>query len=465
MTNEEICALVPDATPDWILSRTGIVTRRYAAADQATSDLAARAAGRALAAAGVTAGEVDYLIVSTSTGDSPQPPTACLVQDLIGARNAACLDINVVCSGFVYGLEIARGLLGVNPGTRALVIGADVYSRCLDYRDRRTSVLLGDGAGAVLVGSVPAPGGFGEICLSSYGDARDLIGVAAGGSRLPASASTVARGQHFFTMRGRDVRDFVLDNIPPLVDKLLSRAGLGLVDVGCFVPHQANGKLIGELARTVRPGRGADGPAWWNGTGTSAARRSRSRWTTRSGPALVAEGDVVLLAGFGGGMAAGVGLVRWSSGSLFGEVLMTVISRIGVVGAGQMGGGFAQVCARGGLDVAVACRDQAGLERARQRIGGSLDALVRKGKMTASEHAETAGRIRYGTGLDGLRDRQFVLEAIPERLPDKLDPVHRTGRRGARSGRHPGVEYLLAAAGPAGQRDSAPGPGHRRALL
>lgn len=99
---------------------------------------------------------------------------------------------------------------------------------------------------------------------------------------------------------------------------------------------------------------------------------------------------------------------------------MTVISRIGVVGAGQMGGGFAQVCARGGLDVAVACRDEAGVERARQRIGRSLDALVRKGKMTASEHAEATGRIRYGTGLDGLRDRQFVLEAIPERLPDKL---------------------------------------------
>lgn len=99
---------------------------------------------------------------------------------------------------------------------------------------------------------------------------------------------------------------------------------------------------------------------------------------------------------------------------------MTVINRIGVVGAGQMGGGFAQVCARGGLDVAVACRDEAGVERARQRIGRSLDALVRKGKMTASEHAEATGRIRYGTGLDGLRDRQFVLEAIPERLPDKL---------------------------------------------
>lgn len=312
VTNEEICALVPDATPDWILSRTGIVTRRYAAADQATSDLAARAAGRALAAAGMAAGDVDYVIVSTSTGDSPQPPTACLVQDLIGARNAACLDVNVVCSGFVYGLELARGLLCVNPGTRALVIGADVYSRCLDYRDRRTSVLLGDGAGAVLVGSVPGPHGFGEIHLSSYGEARSLIGVAAGGSRLPASAATVTAGQHFFTMQGRGVRDFVLDNIPPLVDKLLSRAGLGPAGVGCFVPHQANGRLIGELA--ARCGLG-DVPMArvverYGNLGSASVPVALDD-AVRSG--LIGAGDVVLLAGFGGGMTAGVGLVHWTT--------------------------------------------------------------------------------------------------------------------------------------------------------
>jgi acetoacetyl-CoA synthase len=312
VTNEEICALAPDATPDWILSRTGIVTRRYAAADQATSDLAARAAVRALEAAGVAAGDVDYVLVSTSTGDSPQPPTACLVQDLIGARNAACLDINVVCSGFVYGLEIARGLLTANPGTRALVIGADVYSRCLDYTDRRTCVLLGDGAGAVLAGEVPGPYGLGEIGLSSYGDARELIGVAAGGSRRPASAETVALGQHFFTMRGRDVRDFVLDNIPPLVDKLLSRAGLGPGDIGCFVPHQANGKLIGELAE--RCGLGAVPMARvverYGNLGSASVPVALDD-AVRSG--VITGGDAVLLAGFGGGMAAGVGLVRWSS--------------------------------------------------------------------------------------------------------------------------------------------------------
>jgi 3-oxoacyl-[acyl-carrier-protein] synthase-3 len=311
VTNEEICTLVPDATPDWILSRTDIATRRWADPDEATSDLAARAAVRALAAAGADAAGVDYLIVSTSTGDSPQPPTACLVQDLIGARNAACLDINVVCSGFVYGLEIARGLLALSPGTRALVIGADVYSRCLDFRDRRTSVLLGDGAGAVLAGEVPEPYGLRDIHLSSYGDARELIGVAAGGSRLPASASTVARGQHFFTMQGRGVRDFVLDNIPPLVDKLLSRTGLGPDDVACFVPHQANGALIGELAG--RCGLG----------GTRLARIVEKYGNLGSASVPVAlddavrggavhRGDAVLLAAFGGGMAAGVGLVRWS---------------------------------------------------------------------------------------------------------------------------------------------------------
>ncbi len=311
VTNEEIWALVPDATPEWIVSRTAIVTRRYAGEDEATSDLAARAAAGALEHSGLTAGSVDYLIVSTSTGDSPQPPTACLVQDKIGARNAACLDINVVCSGFVYGLEIARSLVSANPGTHALVVGADVYSRFLDYGDRRTSVLLGDGAGAVLVGEVPEPGGIGEIHLSSYGDARDLIKVEAGGSRRPASAKTVAEGRHYFTMQGRGVRDFVLDNIPLLLDKLLSRAAISPADVDCFIPHQANGRLMSELVgRCGLAGTHTHRIVEKYGNLGSASIPVALDDAVRSG--TIAGGDMVLLAGFGGGMAAGVGLVRWA---------------------------------------------------------------------------------------------------------------------------------------------------------
>lgn len=311
VTNEQICALVQDATPEWIAAKTAILTRRYAAEDEATSDLAAKAAVRALELAGLAAGSIDYLIISTSTGDFPQPPTACLVQDKTSTRNAACFDINAVCSGFVYGLEIARSLMSANPGTRALVVGADVYSRILDYRDRRTSVLLGDGAGAVLVSEVPEPYGILDTYLSSYGHAQDLVRVEAGGSRLPASAKTVAEGRHYFTMQGRDVRDFVLDTVPPLLDKLLSQAGIGHADIDCFIPHQANGVLMHELVtRCGLPRAHTHHIVEKYGNLGSASIPVALDDAVRSGS--IAGGDLVLLAGFGGGMAAGACLIRWA---------------------------------------------------------------------------------------------------------------------------------------------------------
>jgi acetoacetyl-CoA synthase len=294
----------------WIERKTHIRTRRYAAPAEATSDLAAHAATGALASAGMTADDVDYLIVSTSTGDHPQPPTASLVQDAIGARAAACFDINVVCSGFVYALAVARGLVALQPGARALVIGADVYSRILDFEDRRTAVLFGDGAGAAVVGAVPQPYGLIGFELCGRGDAHQLLGVPAGGSRHPASAQTVASGAHLFQMRGREVRDFVAEEVPPAVDRLLRRAGVDAGAVHHFVPHQANGVMIDELAKS---------------TGLTAATTHRTveRYGNTGSASVVVtldeansagslrDGDVVVLAGFGGGMAVGACLLRW----------------------------------------------------------------------------------------------------------------------------------------------------------
>jgi len=311
VTNEHVHALVPDADPEWIARKAGIHTRRWAAPDEATSDLASRAAGQALRAAGLPAGSVDYLLVSTSTADFPQPPTACLVQDKLGARNAACFDVNAVCSGFIYAVEIARAMVVANPGTRALVIGADIYSRFLNFSDRRTAVLLGDGAGAVIVGDVAEPYGIIGAHLSSYGDASDLIRIEAGGSRLPASAKTVAEGRHYFTMQGRGVRDFVFDNVPVLLGKLLASAGITTADVDCFIPHQANGMLIGELA--VRCGlehaHRHQVVSKYGNLG-SASIPVTLHDAIRHG--CVATGDLVLLAGFGGGMTAGACLLRWA---------------------------------------------------------------------------------------------------------------------------------------------------------
>ncbi|MFD5830379.1 3-oxoacyl-ACP synthase III family protein [Lentzea sp. NPDC060358] len=311
VTNSDVAALVKDADPEWIVRKTAIRGRRWAADDQATSDLAAHAARRALEHAGLTADRVDHLVVSTSTGDFPQPPTACLVQHLIGANSAASVDVNAVCAGFVYGLEMARGLVLANPGTHALVIGADLYSRILDFDDRRTAVLLGDGAGAAVVGELPEGDGILGIDLSSHGEAQDLIKVAAGGSRRPTTAQTVAEGGHYFTMNGRGVRDFVMDNVPPALEKLLAKSGLTVEDVDCFVPHQANGVLLDGLVE--RCGLGGAHTARvveeYGNLGSASVPVALDH-AVRSG--AVADGDLLLLAAFGGGMSVGTCLLRWS---------------------------------------------------------------------------------------------------------------------------------------------------------
>ncbi|WP_245848791.1 3-oxoacyl-ACP synthase III family protein [Lentzea kentuckyensis] len=312
VSNEDVHALVPDAPPEWIERKTAILGRRYAADGEATSDLAAAAALRALERAGVGAGRIDYLVLSTSTGDSPQPPTSCVVQQLIGAQSAACFDINVVCAGFVYGLELARSLVAVNPGSLALVVAADLYSRILDYGDRRTSVLLGDGAGAAVVGAVPAGRGIIRSDLSSRGDAQELIKVKAGGSRVPTTVRTVEAGEHFFTMNGRGVRDFVMTNVPPALEKLLAGSGVDASDVDCFVPHQANGVLLDELVSRC-------------GLAHTHTHRVLERYGNIGSASVavalddavesgaVTDGDLVLLAAFGGGMSLGASLVRWSA--------------------------------------------------------------------------------------------------------------------------------------------------------
>ena len=308
-SNEEVAARV-GVTAEWIERKTQIASRRYAAPDEATSDLAARAAEAALEQCGLAAHDVDYLIVATSTGDFPQPPTSYLVQDLIGARRAACLDINVVCSGFVFALAAARGMLAQNPGSIALVIGADLYSRILDFTDRRTAVLFADGAGAAVVGEVPEPYGIVDMDLTSRGAAHGLIRVEAGGSRRPASALTLAEGGHFFRMDGRAVRDFVSEHVPPALARLVERCGLGLDQVGHFVPHQANGVMLDDVVkRAGLAGALTHRTLRTSGNVGSASVPLALDEANRTG--ALADGDLVLLAGFGGGMSIGTALLRW----------------------------------------------------------------------------------------------------------------------------------------------------------
>ena len=310
VTNETVAERA-GVTAEWIERKTHIRTRRYAAPDEATSDLAARAASHALAQSGLPPERIDYLIVSTSTGDHPQPPTSYLVQHALTTYEAACFDINVVCSGFVYALALAQGLLALHPDRYALVVAADIYSRIVDVTDRRTATLFADGAGAVVLGSVPAPYGIIDFGLTSRGDAHRLIRVEAGGSRLPPSEETVATGAHFFRMEGREVRDFVATHVPGALADLARRNGTGLDEITHFVPHQANGVMIQDLversgltnARTHRI------LEKYGNVGSASVPVALDE-ANRGG--LLADGDLVLLAGFGGGMALGTCLLRWA---------------------------------------------------------------------------------------------------------------------------------------------------------
>ncbi|MFD4528623.1 3-oxoacyl-ACP synthase III family protein [Streptomyces sp. NPDC058470] len=304
-------------TDEWIVRKTGIRERRRAAPHEATSDLAVEAAQRALDSAGLTADQLAYVVVATSTPDHPQPATAALVQHRIGARRAAAFDVNAVCSGFVYALKAVEKLLSGATGgepRHGLVIGADIYSRILDYSDRRTAALFGDGAGAAVLGPV-APGlGLRQVSLVSRGDAHQLIRVVAGGSRRPSSPETVMEGGHYFRMDGRGVRDFVQRTLPVEIEALLRRAAVPADAVQHFVPHQANGIMLAELWPELGLHRAALHLTLERYANTGAASVPITlAEMDRAG--LAAPGDLVVLAAFGGGMSLGTALLNWSMGA------------------------------------------------------------------------------------------------------------------------------------------------------
>ncbi|MFI2379148.1 3-oxoacyl-ACP synthase III family protein [Streptomyces sp. NPDC018964] len=308
--NDEVAAAA-GVTDEWIRRKTGIGARRRAKPDEATSDLAVAAGRAAMEDAGITAADLSLIVVATSTPDSPQPPTASVVADGLGAgHGTAAFDVNAVCSGFVFALSTAEHVLRAADSSYALVIGADVYSRILDPTDRRTAILFGDGAGAVVLGPARPERGLLASRLAGFGADRDLIEVPAGGSRLPASEQTLAEGLHFFTMNGRGVREFVDTTVTPAIDTFLRDVGLDARDVDHFVPHQANGRMLDDLS--ARLGIPADRMRVtyedFGNTGAASVPVTLDR-AARSGE--LADGDLVLLAGFGGGMAMGLSLLRW----------------------------------------------------------------------------------------------------------------------------------------------------------
>jgi 3-oxoacyl-[acyl-carrier-protein] synthase III len=249
LTNADLERMV--ATSDeWITERTGIKERRIAAPDEAASDLAYPASLAALRQAGADPAELDTVIVATTTPDMLFPTTSTVLADRLGASDAAASDVLAACSGFVYGLAQAYGAVSSGLSERALVVGAETLSKIVDWQDRGTCILFGDGAGAVVVERVDT-GGFLGFELGADGSGAKDLNVPAGGSRAPASAETVAEGAHVIRMRGQEVFRFATRVMVSSAAKLLDECGATTDDVDLYVPHQANKRIIDHAAKSL----------------------------------------------------------------------------------------------------------------------------------------------------------------------------------------------------------------------
>ncbi len=306
-----------DLDETWIVAKTRVAERRVAAPDEATSDLATKAAQRALDAAGVSAAEIDLIVLATSTPDRPMPATACLVQANLGAHRAVAFDVDAVCSGFVYALVVAHSMLSSEGWAgKALVIGADTYSRILDYTDRRTAILFGDGAGAVVLGPTEdATAGVLATTLGSDGTLADLVQIPAGGSRRPPSLDTLARDEHYFSMKGGDVRRLANKVFPNVVFDLLTAASLRMDQVDLIAPHQANGAMLEEWSDVLglRPGVMHRTIDRYGNTGAASVPITFDD-AVRSG--RLGSLATILMVAFGGGMSWGGVALNWRSAAL-----------------------------------------------------------------------------------------------------------------------------------------------------
>ncbi|OUM96399.1 MAG: 3-oxoacyl-ACP synthase [Thermobacillus sp. ZCTH02-B1] len=309
LTNGDLEKMV-DTNDEWIVTRTGIRERRIAAEDQATSDLAYEAAVRALGSAKLKPEDVDLIIVATITPDMFFPSTACILQDKLGARKAAAFDLSAACSGFIYALATAVGMLKSGMYRNALVVGAECLSRITDYTDRNTCILFGDGAGAVVLGEVPEGRGFRSFELGADGSGGPLLKVAGGGSRLPASAETVESRAHYIQMAGNEVFRFAVRIMGSVAEEALRKAGIDKKDVDLLVPHQANIRIIqAALSRLELPEEKCMINLDRYGNASAASIPIALAEAVEQG--RIREGDCLVLVGFGGGLTWGASVLIW----------------------------------------------------------------------------------------------------------------------------------------------------------
>jgi 3-oxoacyl-[acyl-carrier-protein] synthase-3 len=310
LTNDELAGMV-DTSDEWIVARTGIHERRVAEPDEALSDFCLPAAREALDRAGVRAEDLDLVIVATVTPDMAFPATAALVADQLGAKKAGAYDLSAGCTGFMYALAQAYSMLAAGVGRRALVIGADLLSKVVDWSDRSTCVLFGDGAGAVVLERVDR-GGFLGFELGADGSGGMELYVAAGGSRKPASIETVTAGEHFARMNGREVFKFATRVLVSSARELLDEVGLTVDDVDVYVPHQANIRIIDHAAEKLGiPAEKVVVNVDRYGNTSSGSIPLALADAEREG--RLNTGSIVLMTGMGAGLTWGSGVMEWTS--------------------------------------------------------------------------------------------------------------------------------------------------------
>ena len=311
LTNDDLSRIV--ATNDtWIVERTGIRERRIAAPGVATSDMAVEAAREALCRRGIPAGDLDAIIVCTVTPDMMFPATACLVQDQLGAAGAWGFDLLAACSGFLYGLTVGAHLISGGSHRNVLVIGADTMSRILDYTDRATCILFGDGAGAFLLEATEERNvGFVGHLNEIDGSGGKFLKMPAGGSRQPATEDTVAKRLHYVKQEGQQVFKFAVRKMYELCDTLLTRHGLSPSDVKLLIPHQANRRIIAATAE--RLGLPPDQVVLnLDKYGNTTAATIPLATCDAYAAGRLNKGDLVLFAAVGAGYTAGASLWRWA---------------------------------------------------------------------------------------------------------------------------------------------------------
>lgn len=309
LTNADLEKIV-ETTDEWITTRTGIKERHIAAAEQFTSDLGTEAARRAMARAGITADQIDLIIVATITPDMPFPSTACLIQQKLGAKRAAAFDLEAACSGFIYALEIGQQFIMSRTYETVLVIGAEKLSAITDWKDRNTCVLFGDGAGAAILQNRQGAHGLLTAVMGADGGKSDLLFMPAGGSRCPASADTVNSRLHYLRMEGKETFKNAVQAMQTAAEEALRRCELDITQIKCIIPHQANRRIIDAVGDRL----GAKPEQLFVNVdkyGNTSAASVAIALDEAVSSGRVQRGDLILLVVFGAGLTWGAAVIEW----------------------------------------------------------------------------------------------------------------------------------------------------------